>query len=264
LLGAVVNIAIGIQMGWRWMFFIGIIPAFFVFYIRSRAVEPAQWVSVSAQTKRARYGEFIARILRPPYRNRTIGNVLLLIVAIVGLYAGAQYVGASIVDIATREGIARPEALHLASLGLGLVSMFTIFGCWAAPFLANRIGRQNTLAFYFALMTFGIAVGFGWAFYQSHVAFFWFLPIIGFGGADLAIFTIWLPEQYETEVRASAFAFCTTMSRFVAAGLTFVIGYGISTMHTIGIPLALTAIPFAIGIFLVRLAPETKGKALPS
>jgi len=263
LLGAVLNYVIGIQLGWRWMFIIGIIPAFFVFYIRSQAVEPERWVKVSTQTRRESYGVFIARILQPPYRARTWGNIALLIVAIVGLYAGAQYVGTSIIDIATREGLPRFEALRLASVGLGLVSLSTAVGCVAAPFLANAFGRRKALAFYFSLMTIGIAGGFGWAFYHSLFAFFCFLPILGFGGADLAMFTIWLPEQYATDVRASAFAFCTTMARFVAAALTFLVGYGISSMHTIGTPLALTAIPFAIGIFLVVLAPETKGKPLP-
>jgi hypothetical protein len=92
--------------------------------------------------------------------------------------------------------------------------------------------------------------------------FFVFVVVMGVGGADFAVFTIWLPEQYPTEVRASGFAFCTTMSRFLAAGGTFLIGYGIAT-EGIALPLALTAIPFLLAFWLLRLSPETRGQALP-
>ena len=95
------------------------------------------------------------------------------------------------------------------------------------------------------------------------IAFFAFIPVLGLGGANFALFTVWLPEQYRTDVRATAFAFCTTMSRFVAAAGTFVVGYAISEAQTIGWPLALTALPFVIGIWLAYLAPETKGQSLP-
>jgi len=46
---------------------------------------------------------------------------------------------------------------------------------------------------------------------------FLFLPVLGLGGASFAVFTIWLPEQYPTRVRATAFALTTTLSRWVAA-----------------------------------------------
>ena len=77
------------------------------------------------------------------------------------------------------------------------------------------------------------------------------------------MFTVWLPEQYPTEIRATAFAFCTTMSRFVAAAGTFLIGAAIAAAHTVGWPLALTAVPFLFGLWCAYLAPETTGKPLP-
>jgi hypothetical protein len=65
-------------------------------------------------------------------------------------------------------------------------------------------------------------------------------------------------------VRASAFAFCTTMSRFMVAAGTFVIGWAISAAQTAGWPLALTAIPFLIGLFFIPMATETKDQVLPA
>jgi hypothetical protein len=34
-------------------------------------------------------------------------------------------------------------------------------------------------------------------------------------------------------------------------------------MHTLGIPVALTAVAFVIGLFIIPFAPETKGEVLP-
>lgn len=264
LCGSIVNYFVGIDLGWRAMFYIGLLPALFVLYIRSQTVEPGRWVKVSDRTKKTEFLSFLGKILSPPLRARTWVNVLLLFVGLMGFWAGSQYLGASILTLSAQQGIEKATALKLATLGLGLLSIFTIVGCLAAPWFANRIGRQNTLVITFVLMIIGVGGGFGWAFYQhSMLLFFLFIPIMGLGGADFAMFTIWLPEQYPTEVRATAFAFCTTMSRFVAAAGTFAIGYAIASAHTIGWPLALTAVPFLVGIWLAYQAPETHGQVLP-
>ncbi|HVB34309.1 MAG TPA: MFS transporter [Patescibacteria group bacterium] len=264
MLGAVVNYVIGIRLGWRWMFFLGLIPALFVLYIRSQTKEPERWVRVSGEAHKTPYWAFLVKILRPPYRRRTWINVVLLFIALTGFWAGSQYLGAAIVNLGAQQGMGKAAALHLASLGLGLLSVLSIAGCLLVPWLGQWLGRRSTLALMFALMFVGIAGGYGWGYYaHSTMAFFAFIPVLGLANADFAVFTLWLPEQYNTDVRATAFAFCTTMSRFIAAAGTFLVGYAISQAHTIGYPLALTALPFLLGIWLCYLAPETRGQTLP-
>ena len=112
-----------------------------------------------------------------------------------------------------------------------------------------------------------IAVGFGYVFYLAHHALPWFIGclfFLGVGGANFAVYTLWLPEQYRTECRGSAFAFATSFGRFLAAGITFLVGAGVSAMHTIGTPVALTSIAFLAGLALLPFAEETKGKELPA
>lgn len=55
---------------------------------------------------------------------------------------------------------------------------------------------------------------------------------------------------------------CVIVPWLAAAG-TFVVGFAISQANTLGRPLALTALPFVLGIGLCYLAPETKAKVLP-
>jgi hypothetical protein len=110
-----------------------------------------------------------------------------------------------------------------------------------------------------------ILLSFGWAFYlpsglHPFIAVLFFL---GFFGGNFAIFSLWLPEQYATTVRATAFAFTTSFGRFIAAGVNFGIGALVSRMGTLGTPVTYTALAFGIGLLIVPFAVETTGKPLP-
>src|SRR5947208_16925280 len=115
-------------------------------------------------------------------------------------------------------------------------------------------------------MLVSIAVGFGYVFYRPHALtpFMMDLFSLGVGGANFVMYTLWLPEQYSTDCRASAFAFATSVGRFAGARITFLVGAGVAHFHTIGIPVALTSIAFLIGIALLPFGEETRGKPLPS
>src|SRR6185295_18173353 len=117
-------------------------------------------------------------------------------------------------------------------------SVGTILGCVVLPPLAESFGRRVTLGGYFAVMFLSISIGFGYVFYLPD-ALTWFFVVLfflGVGGANFAMYTLWLPEQYATECRASAFAFATSVGRFAGAGITFLVGAGVSYYHTIGTP----------------------------
>ena len=87
---------------------------------------------------------------------------------------------------------------------------------------------------------------------------------LGLAGANFAVYSFWLPEQYPTERRIDAFAFISNVGRFARAGLTFLVGAGIRHFATLGIPVSLTSLAFAVGLLLLPFGEETKGKPLPA
>jgi hypothetical protein len=87
--------------------------------------------------------------------------------------------------------------------------------------------------------------------------------LMGIGGANFALYTLWLPEQYSTDCRASAIAFVSSAGRFVGVAMVFLVGCGISAYGSLGVPVALTAIALFAGLALLPFAVETKGKPLP-
>jgi hypothetical protein len=112
-----------------------------------------------------------------------------------------------------------------------------------------------------------IALTFGKVFYLGAVALPWFfgcLFFLGLGGANFSVYTLWLPEQYPTECRASAFAFSTSFARFGGAGITFLVGAGVRHFGSLGTPVAMTSIAFALGLLLIPFGAETRGNRLPA
>jgi MFS family permease len=133
------------------------------------------------------------------------------------------------------------------------------------PALAERIGRKKTLALYFCGMALTIVLSFGWAYGLPNglIPFLVVLFFLGLAGGNFAMFSLWLPEQYPTEIRATAFAFCTSFGRFLGAGANFAIAGLIQWWGSLGSVIALTAIPFFIGLAVIPFALETRGKPLP-
>jgi MFS family permease len=263
-LAAALNFTVGAHLGWRAMFLCGLAPAFLSLYIVFNVKEPEAWakIAVAAAVKAA---SPLKQIFAAPYRRRTIVNAALLTVAIIGLWAGAVYEPTAVIALAKKQGISAADAVRMASLATGLLSIGTILGCLLVPYLAERIGRRATLAMYFVGMAICIWLSFGWAFYLTNglAIFIAILFFLGFFGGNFATFSLWLPEQYGTAVRATAFAFTTSFGRLIGAGVNFMLASMIHSYGSLGIPVATTAVAFVAGLLIIPFALETKGERLP-
>ena len=267
-LAAIANYFIGARYGWRAMFLVGGSPALLVGFIRFGVTESRRWEKrISKVGQSWTMKSAFLELFSAEYRRRTLLNSIYLFISIVGLWAGSVYVPASVGQLALRSGFSEAQGVKLASYATMILSTGTIIGCLLLPLLAEKFGRRFTLAIYFVLMAVFISLGFGYVFYLPTHALTWFMVCLfwlGVGGANFAMYTLWLPEQYRTECRASAFAFATSIGRFAGAGVTFLVGAGVAYYHTIGTPVALTSLAFVVGLLLLPLGKETSGEMLPS
>jgi MFS family permease len=260
-LAALANHFVGETHGWRPMFMLGGAPALLVGFILYGVNESNRW-KAHAQ----RVSSPFTTIFRPEFRRRTLLNSAYVLISIIGLWAGTVYVPTAVTEIVGRQHLPAALGPRLSTYATMVLSLGTILGCLPLAWVAERIGRRKSLAAYFVLMAASIGYSFGHAFYLPQDALKWFfigLFFLGIGGANFAVYTLWLPEQYPTRCRGSAFAFATSVGRFVGAGFTFLVGAGVSHFHTIGIPVSLTAIPFVLGLLLIPFGLETTGQPLP-
>ena len=267
LLAAMANYFIASRFGWRSLFVVGGVPAVLVALIRNRVQEPVRW-----QNKQRELGEggtmyrsFLA-LFSARYRTRTAFNSIYIIVSLVGLWAGSVYVPAAVTYLALRAGHTASDAARLASYSTALLGSATVLTAVIVPYVAERLGRRFTLGILFGIMLVFIRLAFGHVFYMDAHSVPWFMVcsfFLGVGGANFVVYSFWLPEQYGTACRASAFAFTTNIGRFAAAGFTFLVGAGVHRYQTLGRPVAATALAFVVGILLLPFGKETKGQILP-
>jgi len=260
-LAAALNFTVGAAFGWRAMFLCGAAPILVALFTLSRVKEPPRWERGHAGPRT----HPLRMIFSGPYLKRTIVNSALVSVAIIGLWAGTVYEPTALLTLAKNAGFTPMQGTRIASLGTAVLSVGTILGCLLAPVLAEKFGRKPTLAAYFAGMAASILLAFGWAFYLPNgvVPFITVLFFLGVAGGNFAIFSLWLPEQYNTQMRATAFAFCTSFGRFLGAGANFAIAALVGWTGSLGYAVACTAIPFLLGLAIIPFARETKGDVLP-
>jgi MFS family permease len=267
-LAALANYIVGSRFGWRYMFVVGGTPALMAAFIYNGVKEPARWATRQKQLAGAwTGGRAFFSLFSPQYRKRTFLNSIYVLVSTIGLWGGSVYVPAAVTELAARAGRTTIDGARLASYSTMLLAIGTILGALTVPALAEWLGRRLTLGIFYVLMFVFISLAFGRVFYLEQGALGWFMLCVfflGVGGANFTPYSIWLPEQYGTECRASALAFTVNVGRLVAAGLTFLVGAGVRHFQTLGTPVALTAWAFLLGILLLPFGVETKGKPLPA
>lgn len=266
-LAAIAYYVLGSRIGWRGMFAFGGVPALLLAWVRHGVAEPDRWAEKGSVVRSLEVYRPFTALFSPALWRRTIINSLLMLASICGLWAGTVYVPAAVASLAEAAGRTGAQAAQLSSRATMLVALATIVGCLLMPWLAEKFGRRGALGVFFVLMAAFIAASFGKIFYAGAAALPWFficLFFLGLGGANFAVYTLWLPEQYPTECRASAFAFCTSFARFGGAVITFLVGAGVQWYGSLGVPVAATSLAFVAGLFLIPFAVETRGQPLPS
>jgi MFS family permease len=246
---ALANFGVGSHLGWRAMFALGGLPALLLAWIRHGVTEPARWKRKEGVVRAWKIWQPFATLFSSPWRHRTILNSFFMLVSISGLWAGTVYVPAAVTTLAESRGLTGAQAGQLASAAVMLVSLATILGCLALPWFAERLGRRGALAMYFGLMAGFIALTFGKIFYLG-AALPWFficLFFLGLGGANFAVYPLWLPEQYPTDCPASAYAFPPSCARFGGAVSTLLGGAAAPRNGSLGIPAARTSLAFVPG-----------------
>ncbi len=248
-------------IGFRGLLMLGALPVLFVAYLGFSTKEPERWVKVQETTKISVKKSFFSAFSKE-YRKTTIAGSIVLIAVIVGLYGGTVYVPDVTINIISRLSHFPYPTIDVVAAAGAEVSLFTVIGCLIMPFLSERFGRRKTEIIFLALMAISVFLIYDVVFYSSSlVELFVAIPFLGLGGADFAVFTLWLPELYPTEFRGSGFAFVTSVGRFFAAAVIFGIG-ALALAVGFGHAVAYTAIGFIVVIPLVFLMNETKGKGL--
>jgi len=265
------------QWSWRYMFVVGILPAFLLLYVRRCVDEPALWIAASRNRQDAQerlqmgrgspqdraLAQFtIARILSDPELRRRVSLLLLMSIAtVVGWWSASTWIPQFAAELTKHAEI----EMRLSSSMVGLMfSVGSIAGFLALGFLADALGRKPTIWFYY-LGALVLSLCY-FLLIRQRTAILIMAGANGFfSSGQFAWMTIYLPELFPTRVRGTAMSLVFDSSRsFAGLGPLFA-GWLISMFRGIGTAAAVMSLIYIVGLVVTPFAgPETKGKPLPT
>jgi MFS family permease len=124
------------------VFFIGIIPAFLLFYIRVKAQEPERWLKAKKKLgPQLNMSKSLKTIFDRDHRRDTIVLALIMVPVITGLYGGTLFVPTALTTLHDKLGIAL-KAPYLIAIGGSIVAAFTLVTCLLVPRDGQSLGTQ--------------------------------------------------------------------------------------------------------------------------
>jgi MFS family permease len=245
-----------LHQNWRFVFFVGVLPALVTLWIRKSVPESEMWKQHRDQA-RERTAPF-SEIFAPALRRQTI---FLLLMNIFGLFAwwGLFSWMPPYLTLPVERGGRGFSLMNTATLlvTLNLVGMFPGYLCYG--YVADKLGRRRSLILY-TLCAAGLIPLYAAARQQ------WIILILGalvgfFGTGFFAGSGIVGSELFPTRVRARALGLTYNGARALSCVAPYTIG-AIGDQYGLGAAFLLCAVAFVLTAVMASQLPETKGKQL--
>jgi MFS family permease len=242
---------------WRWLFVLGVVPAFFTLWIRRFVREPDSW---HRRASTSGGPSPFAVIFGPTLLKRT-----LLIIA---LGSAVQFANWGLF-FWLPAFLARPVTQGGAGMGIVgslpwiiPVQLGAYFGYLTFGFIADKIGRRQAFVLY--MLAAALLVPIYGQMARSPFVLLLLGPLIGyFGYGYFSMFGGFVAELYPLAVRATGQGTSYNIGRMAGAIAPYTIGV-LATQPGIGIGLALsvTSAFFLLAAALVFTLPNRSGEAL--
>ena len=240
-------------IAWRAMFWIGILPALLIFYIRRRVPEPAVFLSIDQSNRAVKRAQFL-QIFSSPLMRTTLLASFVAMGAQGGYYA-----------ITTWLPLYLKVTYGLTTLSTGgsllVVIAGSFLGYLVSAHLTDRLGRKRTLILFAAcslatvLLYCSVPIG-------GALTIVLGFPLGFFASGSFSPMGSFLTELFPTSVRASGQGFSYNLGRGAGAVFPTLVGF-VSTRIPLGQAIAVfAAAAYLVMISAVLLLPETRGREL--
>jgi MFS family permease len=263
---------------WRYLFLIGVLPAFAVLYIRGHVHESVKWLDRHALRKTLREKKstgvslsqeeaVVARftvwsILGDAHlRGLMLKCLAMSLATTLGYWAVSTWIPSYVESVCRAANCERPSRWS-AIAGL-LYNSGAIIGYLAGGFLADIIGRRWLLASFFAGSLLTTPVLYLWT--HSPWAI---VAAAGLNGTFTLGQFVWIAiypqELFPTAVRATAASMVFDTSRFISFLGPLFAGFLITRLGGYSSAAMLLSLVYVPGLIVAAFVPETKGEQLPT
>jgi len=286
--------AVDPMVSWKYLFWIGSVPAFLCIFIMMRLKEPERWVAAKAlsitDTSKS-MGSYLSLFGDVRWRRSALFGMLLCVSAVVGLWGigffSNKLVAFAIADSLNGQNLSPQEIStqkqFWSALNLIVMNIGAFVGMIGFSKAAHNFGRKPVFVVAF-LAAMGATIYFYLAFQTR--ADLWMSFVLGVCQLSLfAGFAIYLPELFPTRLRSTGTSFCYNVGRFIAASGPITLGAlnaSLSAKAIAALPATADAVMkakaeldafrtagcymssvFLLGIVALMFLPETKGRPLP-
>jgi MFS family permease len=244
-------------LSWRWVFFVGVLPAFITLWVRRSVEEPALWHRTRLDTSPS----------KPTIANAVAGKMLGITAAVTAMNACAlfgwwafnSWIPAYLSLPVAQGGIGFTGAVMSGLVFANQIGMW--FGYITFGFICDATGRKRAYITYLIMAALSV-----WAYTSMQNP--WFLLVMGpitafFGTGYFSGFGAVTAELYPTSVRATLQGFTYNLGRIASAAAPWLVG-DYAKSHGYPAAIQLAAVAFLLAACFWAFIPETRGRSITS
>jgi MFS family permease len=242
-------------LAWRAMFWIGILPALLVFYIRRHVPEPQVYTRTRQKLAAGGDKPHFLEIFSPTILKITLLTSLLGVGVQGGYYAITTWLPTYLKTVR-----------HLSVLNTGTYMIVIIAGSFCGyltgAYLADSIGRKKALILFAACCALAVTAYTYLPISNGIVMLLLGFPLGFFTSGSFSPVGAFFTELFPSRLRGSGQGFSYNLGRGIGALFPTLVGF-LSARLSLGKAIAIFAVSaYVVMILAVLLLPETKGKEL--
>ena len=197
----------------RYVFLVGILPAFLVFWIRRNVPEPAEW---RAARSRAEALPAVGELFRGDVLPITLKTIAVCSLSLTAWWAFMFWNPQHLRNLPELASWARADRERLVTRAFFTLIAASLVGNFFAGWFAHRAGYRRSIAWMCLGLGLAMTSSFATERSASSLANVW-LPAVGFFSGVFGLFTMYMPPLFPTLLRTTGAGFCYNIGRVAAA-----------------------------------------------
>lgn len=196
----------------RYVFLVGVIPAFLTIWIRKAVPETEEWQA----ERQGRTMPPISELFRGDVLKTTLITLGITCISLTSIWALLFFAPQVIQGLEEVKSLPKPRIAETVRNVIIVISLWNIAGNFFASFLAKTLGYRKAFVILFALSFVTYFVGFGQT-RSLQMTEVWLSATMFFGSGVFALYPLYIPPLFPVLIRTTGSGFCYNVGRLVAA-----------------------------------------------